>query len=92
MGFFGFTTSTKDGKTTVAPRWRDVPDIDEAHREVADVMAAWRAWREWPEAAPFSGGAFDSWPKRLAEGLAFLRAESRVVAEYLRYEEARGHG
>lgn len=92
MGFFGFTTTTKDGKATVAPRWRGVPDIDEAHREVADVMAAWRAWREWPEAAPFTGGAFDSWPKRLAEGLAFLRAEAKVLAEYLRYEEARAHG
>lgn len=93
MGFFGFTVQTSaQGKPSVSPRWKGAPDIDEAHLAVADVMAAWRAWREWPDSAPFTGGAFDSWPKRLAEGLAFLRAEAKVLAEYLRYEEARAHG
>lgn len=88
MGFFGLTPEWDDkGKPKPPqPRHRGVVDIDEAHRAVGDVLAVWRTASLWPDAPPFAGGVWDSWPKRLAEGLAFLKAESAVVQAYLRQE------
>ena len=85
MGFFGFTTQPfKDGKPQPAqPRWRGKVDIDEAYEAVRDVLEVWRSVMQWPEAAPFSGGVWDSWPQRLAQGVAFLRMESKAVQAYL---------
>lgn len=93
MGFFGFTPEwdSKGKPKPPQPRHRGVVDIDQAHREVADVLAVWRAAQLAPDAPAFSGGVWDAWPKRLAEGLAFLRAEAAVVTAYLRHEEA-AHG
>lgn len=89
-GFFGFTVrvDAKGKATGVDARHRGVVDIDEAHREVADVLAVWRSVSLWPDAQPFTGGVWDAWPKRLAEGVAYLRAESRAVMAYLQHEEA----
>lgn len=87
-GFFGLTVKPpKKGqkKATVEPRFKAVVDIDEAHAEVADVLAAWRSTSAWPDAPPFTGGVWD-WPQRVAQGLAFLRAESAAVVAYLREE------
>lgn len=91
MGFFGFTPEwTKEGKPAPAqPRHRGVVDIDVAHREVGDVLAVWRSVSLWPDAPPFTGGVWDAWPRRLAEGVAFLKAEAAVVQAYLRQEAAR---
>lgn len=88
MGFFGFTPEWDDkGKPKAPqPRHRGVVDIDEAHRAVADVLAVWRSVSLWPDAPPFTGGVWDAWPKRLAEGVAFLKAEAAVVQAYLRQE------
>lgn len=85
MGFFGFTTQPmKDGKPQPAqPRHRGAVDIDEAYREVGDVLSVWRATSAWSDAAPFSGGVWDAWPQRIAQGLAFLKAEARAVQAYL---------
>lgn len=56
---------------------------------MADVLAVWRSVSLWPDAQPFSGGVWDSWPKRLADGVAFLAAESKVVTAYLHQEATR---
>lgn len=87
MGFFGLTAPMEKGKAP-QPRWLGVVDIDEAHEEVADILEVWRATSRWGEAAPFSGGVWDAWPQRLAQGLAFLRGELQAVVAYLRHEEA----
>lgn len=89
-GFFGFTVrrDAKGKPTGLDPRHRGVIDIDEAHREVADVLAVWRSVSLWGDAPPFTGGVWDAWPKRLAEGVAFLRSEARAVMAYLQHEEA----
>lgn len=66
-------------------------DIDEAHEAVADVLAVWREVARWPDAPPFTGGVFDDWPRRLAQGVAFLKGESSAVVAYLQHlEESRG--
>lgn len=70
-------------------RWEAVVDIDEAHEAVADVLEVWRATSRWGEAQPFTGGVWDAWPQRLAQGLAFLRGEMQAVVAYLRHEEER---
>jgi hypothetical protein len=88
MMFFGLTPKHK---SSPQPRWRGVVDIDEAHREVSDVLAVWREVARWPDAAPFAGGVWDDWPRRLAQGIAFLRGESAAVVAYLTsLEESRG--
>lgn len=89
MGFFGLTTGSKGSPQ---PRWKATVDIDEAHLEVRDILEVWRTTSLWPDAPAFSGGVWDSWPKRLAEGLAFLKAEAAVVMAYLRYEEEKPRG
>jgi hypothetical protein len=53
---------------------------------VADIVAVWRSTSQWVDAPPFSGGVWDSWPKRIADGLAFMRSEAAVVKAYLRQE------
>lgn len=62
-------------------------DIDEAHHEVADVLAVWREVSLWPDAPPFTGGV-DDWPRRLSQGIAFLRHESAAIVAYLRHQES----
>lgn len=94
MSFFGFTAPTAEQakkKQAPQPRHRGRVDLEDAHREVADVLAVWRQVSLWPDAAPFDGGVWDSWPQRLAQGVAFLKAESAAVLAYLRHEEA-AHG
>lgn len=85
MGFFGFTTQPlKDGKPQPAqPRHRGRVDVDEAYAVVKDILEVWRAVASWEAAQPFSGGVWDSWPQRQAQGLAFLRVESKAVQAYL---------
>lgn len=61
--------------------------IDEAHAEVADIVAVWREVARWGDVAPFSGGVFDSWPRRISQGLAFLKGESAAVQAYLQHLE-----
>lgn len=63
-------------------------DVDEAHAAVADVLAVWREVSRWPDAAPFTGGVFDDWPRRLSQGIAFLKGESAAVVAYLRHLES----
>lgn len=60
-----------------------------AHEEVADVLAVWREVSRWPDSPPFAGGVYDSWPRRIAQGIAFLRAESAAISAYLRHLEAK---
>lgn len=90
MGQFGFTAPrpAKKGEARQAPqyRWKGVVDIDEAHHEVADVLAVWRDVSLWADAPPFAGGVED-WPRRLSQGIAFLKAESAAVVAYLRHLE-----
>ncbi len=62
-------------------------DIDEAHAKVADILSVWREVSRWGDAAPFSGGVFDRWPRRIASGIAFLKGESAVVNAYLMHLE-----
>jgi hypothetical protein len=63
--------------------------VDAAHTELADVLAVWREVSRWPDSPPFTGGVFDDWPRRLAQGIAFLRGESAAVVAYLRHLEAK---
>jgi hypothetical protein len=89
MGFFGLTPQWRDGKPAAPqPRHLALVDIDEAHAKVADIVAVWRSTSQWVDAPPFSGGVWDSWPKRIADGLAFMRSEAAVVKAYLRQEAA----
>ena len=86
IGYFGWTLSTKKGQSPQY-RWKGVVDLDTAREEVADVLAVWREVSRWPEAPPFTGGVFDEWPRRLAQGVSFLRSESAAVVAYLRHME-----
>jgi hypothetical protein len=65
-------------------RWKGVVDIDEAHAAVSDVLSVWREVSRWPDSPPFEGGVWDSWPRRLAQGIAFLKGETAAVVAYLR--------
>lgn len=79
----------KDQKKPDPPqyRWKGVVDVDAAHLEVADVLAVWREVSQWPDSQPFTGGVFDAWPRRLAQGISFLRSESAAVFAYLTHLE-----
>ena len=90
-GFFGWDVPTRKG-VAPQPRVFGRVDIDEAMAAVGDIIEAWRRCVAWPEAAPFSGGVLDSWPARMADGLAVCRAEFEAVMAYHRHEEARRHG
>lgn len=68
-------------------RWEGVVDIEEAHREMADVLEVWREVSLWPDSPPFTGGVFEAWPRRAARGIAFLRSESQAVLSYLMHLE-----
>lgn len=95
MGFFGYNVQAKGPPQ---PRWkgtreeprRAVVDIDEAHEAVRDILKVWRSTSSWPDAPPFSGGVWDSWPQRMAQGLSFLRNEMKAVSAYLQEEASRG--
>lgn len=93
MGFFGFTLTrtVTNGKPAVSaqPRFKAVVNLEEAHARVADITSVWREVARWGDAAPFSGGVFDAWPRRIAQGLAFLRGESKAVESYLMHLEAK---
>lgn len=84
MGFFGFTLKGK----RVEPRHRGVVSIDAAYTAVGDVLAVWRDVSSWPDAPPFSGGVWDAWPRRLAQGIALLKAETQAITMYLQHQEA----
>ncbi len=84
---FGFDPPSKKGQTPQY-RWKGIVDVDEARTAVADVLAVWREVSLWPDSPPFTGGVFDDWPRRLSQGVAFLRAESSAVIAYLRHLEA----
>jgi len=91
MGWFGFTVTAGDAPPQ--PRHRAVVNIDEAHASVADVLTVWRSTSLFPDAPAFTGGVFDAWPHRIAQGLALLRAESQALQMYLmklKKEPARG--
>lgn len=91
MGQFGFTPphmlKKGEAKQPAQFRWKGVVDVNEARESVADVLAVWREVSRWPDAPPFAGGVFDDWPRRLAQGIAFLRGESAAVVAYLRHLE-----
>lgn len=90
MGYFGFTTQRPKKGVKQAPqyRWGGVVDIDEAFHQVADVLEVWRAVSRWPDSPPFTGGVYDEWPSRLAQGISFLRSESQAVVSYLMHLES----
>ena len=64
-------------------------DINEALEAGRDILDRWVAWMEWPDSPPFSGGMLDSWPARLADGLALCRREWAAIQAFLK-EEHRG--
>lgn len=86
LGFFGFTVKA-GSKAPPQPRHLAVVNIDEALASVGDILDAWRRWVAWPESPPWSGGVLDSWPARMAEGLAICRAEFEAVLAYQRSQE-----
>lgn len=73
-------------KKPLRPRWKSVVDVETAYAAVGDVLDVWREVARWPDAAPFSGGVWDEWPRRVAAGVAFLRGESEAVKEFLLHE------
>ena len=80
-GFFGLDTGNAGASV---PRYTSRVDITQALAEVDDVLEVWAATATWGEAAPpFSGGVWDSWPARMAQGLAVCRAEMNAVRELL---------
>lgn len=62
-------------------------DLAAAHEAVADILIVWADVGRWPNAPPFAGGVHDDWPRRLSQGIAFLKAESAVIVSYLRHLE-----
>lgn len=90
-GWFGWTAPARKGEAP-QPRHVAAVDIDEALAAVGDILDAWRACVAWPDAPPFSGGVLDSWPARMAEGLAVCRAEFEAVMMYRRHLEVSAHG
>lgn len=68
-------------------RWKGVVDVEQAKREVSDVLEVWREVSRWPDSPPFTGGVYDEWPRRLAHGISFLRSESQAVHAYLMHLE-----
>jgi hypothetical protein len=77
----------KGAKATLEFRWEGVIDLDEARKEVADILEVWREVSRWPDAPPFTGGVFDEWPRRLSQGISFLKSESQAVLSYLMHLE-----
>lgn len=61
--------------------------MQEAFARVGDILEVWAAVGRWPESQPFSGGVWDEWPNRLAQGLALLRVEFGAAQAYLRHED-----
>ena len=75
MGFFGWTQTA----TSPQMRWMAKVNLDAALSSSADVLSRWWTMVQWPDAQPYSGGVLDSWPSRIAEGLALCRTEWRAV-------------
>lgn len=44
-----------------------------------DVLEVWQAVAAWPDAPPLTGGVWDEWPARLAQGLAVCRRETVAI-------------
>ena len=83
FGKFGFHVTAKGPQF----RWTGKVDLAQAHAAVEDILTVWASVSQWPNAPPFAGGVFDDWPRRLSQGIAFLKAESAVIVAYLRHLE-----
>ncbi len=66
-------------------------NLDAALSSSGDILTRWWAMLSWPGVPPYSGGVLDSWPSRVAEGLALCRVEWQAVqaAVSAEYEAAR---
>lgn len=69
-------------------RHKGVVDVQEALEASRDVLAVWREAAQWPDVPPLSGGVWDAWPARLAQGLAVCRREAAAVTAILTEESS----
>lgn len=91
MGFFGFTLKRgPDGKATPQRRHLAVVDLVSAMHQVRDIIQVWQEVVGWPGLPPFSGGVYDAWPARAAQGLVICRQEFAMAEAYASQELARG--
>lgn len=86
--FFGYSPPGKGQNSWQAGRWSGRIDIEEALAATEGLRGQLWKWLRWPDAQPFSGGVWDAWPARSADGLAFAKREWAMVQAYLRSLEA----
>ena len=85
-------TRTPQAGLSPQPRHKTRLDPLEAVAAVQDILEVWHRVSQWPDAQPISGGVWDAWPARLADGLAICRDEAAAVRSYLVHESEAQHG